>query len=192
MPDQRLRPRLASRVPDGGRASRRILLLLCICAGVFSLVLGAPVGVTALAGAERPGEAEVPEKWESPVGQPMELLRGYEPPPHPYGAGHRGVDLAAAGGQAVIAPADGVVSFSGPVAGRGVLSIRVDEQTVLSMEPVETPLGKNAPVQRGHSVGVVAAGGHCASACLHLGVRVDGEYVNPMRYLAGVPELLPW
>ena len=131
------------------------------------------------------------EKWSAPAGHPPVLARGYEPPPTPYAAGHRGVDLAATDGQPLLAPADGVVSFAGPVAGRGVISIRVDRDTVLSLEPVETSLTEGDPVQRGRTIGTIR-NGHCASTCVHLGVRVDGAYVNPMRFLSGVPELLPW
>ena len=137
------------------------------------------------------GASSLIEKWEPPAGRPLQLIRGYEPPPTPYAAGHRGVDLAAVSGRALLAPADGVVSFAGPVAGRGVISIRVDRRTVLSLEPVETPLAEGDLVQRGQTIGTILDG-HCTAACVHLGVRVDGEYVNPMRYLSGVPELLPW
>jgi hypothetical protein len=28
--------------------------------------------------------------------------------------------------------------------------------------------------------------------CIHLGVRVDGDYVNPLRYFLGRPRLVPW
>ena len=47
-------------------------------------------------------------------------------------------------------------------------------------------------VARGQPVGIVAEGGHCDGGCLHLGTRVDGAYVNPMRFLRPRPELEPW
>jgi hypothetical protein len=42
-------------------------------------------------------------------------------------------------------------------------------------------------------VGTVATGGHCEGSCIHFGVRLHGEYVSPLLYLAGVPRavLLP-
>src|SRR5690349_8021915 len=43
--------------------------------------------------------------------------RGFEPPPEPWAAGHRGVDLGAAPGTEVVAAATGRVSFAGTVAG---------------------------------------------------------------------------
>ena len=39
----------------------------------------------------------------------------------------------------------------------------------------------------------LAAGGHAAPGLLHFGVRLDGEYINPLILLGGVPRaiLLP-
>lgn len=92
----------------------------------------------------------------------------------------------------VLAPAGGTVSYAGVVVDRGVLSIRIDARTVLSMEPVDASVRAGELVQKGEEVGVVAGGAHCDDHCLHLGVRVDGEYVNPMRFLVERPVLLPW
>jgi murein DD-endopeptidase MepM/ murein hydrolase activator NlpD len=109
-----------------------------------------------------------------------------------YAAGHRGIDIAAPVGSPVLAPSDGVVSFAGFVVDRPVLSVRHPGGLVSSYEPVATALVEGASIHRGEVIGVVVAG-HCAAACLHFGVRLDGEYVSPLNYLGGIPRsvLLP-
>lgn len=130
--------------------------------------------------------------WEPPLGHPLRLAAVYSLADGPYRAGHRGVDLPAETGEAVRAPEEGTVSFSGVVVDRPVLSIRLDARTVVSFEPVTSPLSKGDPVMRGERIAQVASGGHCGTACLHLGLRVDGEYANPLRFLRPRPVLLPW
>ncbi len=138
--------------------------------------------------------------WFPPLGVPLHVSAPYSLPEGRYRAGHRGIDLpVGAGGGAgeeVRSPAAGTVSFVGTVADRPVLSIRVDERTVFSLEPVESELRVGDAVGQGLIVGTIpdsdGAGGHCAAACLHLGVRVDGAYVNPLRFLRPRPVLLPW
>ncbi|MBK0420372.1 M23 family metallopeptidase [Leucobacter sp. CSA1] len=198
---------------------RALLLVLLVGAAVPGLVpgLGSDSGIAPVPGlvpvlgpapvpglapvlgpAPVPGPAPAAERlgngdrWAPPLGRPLVLAAPFRAPPHPYGSGHRGIDLPARAGAVIAAPATGSVSFSGTVADRGVISIRVDGRTVLSMEPVETELSAGDVVVRGQPVGEVSAGGHCGDECLHLGVRVDGEYVNPMRYFLRRPMLLPW
>ena len=121
------------------------------------------------------------------------LSRAYIAPPHEYGPGHRGIDLALIGSTAVRAPADGVVAFAGSVAGRGVLTIDHGTGLVTTLEPVETTLVPGESVRRAEDVGTLALGGHAAAGDLHFGVRLDGKYINPMLLLGGVPRavLLP-
>jgi murein DD-endopeptidase MepM/ murein hydrolase activator NlpD len=131
--------------------------------------------------------------WLWPVVPPRQIQRGFEAPPTPYSAGHRGVDLAATTGGPVVAGADGVVSFAGVVVDRPVLSVRHDRGLVSSIEPVSTTLVAGDVVRAGDTVGVVASGGHCDGRCVHFGVRLYGEYVNPMAVLAALERavLLP-
>jgi len=93
----------------------------------------------------------------------------------------------------VRAPADGVVAFSGSVAGRGILTIDHGGGLITTLEPVESALEPGTPVRRGEDVAALAVGGHALPGTLHFGVRSDGAYVNPMLLLGGVPRavLLP-
>lgn len=129
--------------------------------------------------------------WLPPTEFPLNLLGGYRPPEHEYAAGHRGIDLDARTGLTVASPVTGTVAFSGIVAGRGVVSIRVDEHVVYSLEPVVGAPVEGSAILVGDAVGVVGEGGHCVANCLHLGVRVDGEYRDPMLLFAGRARLLP-
>lgn len=136
-----------------------------------------------------------PIRWLPPIESPLRVSGYYKAPPSPYASGHRGIDLPAGQGDVVLAPASGTVSFVGQVVDRPVLSIRVDSRTMVSFEPVDAEalgLVEGSEVLRGQDIGVVATGGHCLAECLHLGVRVDGVYVNPMRYFVLKPVLLPW
>jgi len=128
--------------------------------------------------------------WTWPT-TPVQVVRPYVAPAHAYGPGHRGIDLAAVG--AVRSPADGVVAFAGTVVDRGVLTIDHGNGLVTTFEPVATELSPGDPVARGGEVGRVAAGGHADPGTVHFGVRLQGEYINPLMLLGGVPRavLLP-
>ncbi|MBO1901175.1 M23 family metallopeptidase [Leucobacter weissii] len=130
--------------------------------------------------------------WSPPLGHPLRISAPYSLPNGPYRAGHRGIDLPATSGDPVRAPTSGTISFAGTVVDRPVISIRVDERTVLSMEPVTSALAAGDIVAPGGIVGEIDSDAHCAGGCLHLGVRVDGDYVNPLRFLRPRPVLLPW
>ncbi|MFD4957321.1 peptidoglycan DD-metalloendopeptidase family protein [Microbacterium sp. NPDC058389] len=130
--------------------------------------------------------------WVWPA-RPFRLEQPFVAPPHAYGPGHRGIDLRPLDGHGLIAPAAGIVAFSGPVAGRGILTIDHGDGLVTTLEPIDSELVAGTPVERGELVGSVALGGHTVPGSVHLGVRLDGEYVNPLLLLGGVPRavLLP-
>ena len=134
-----------------------------------------------------------PQMWRWPVPPPIRVVSPFRAPPTPYAAGHRGVDLEAAAGAVVTAPAAGTVSYAGMVAGRGVVAIDHGDGVVSAIEPVEAFIAAGTPVTAGEAIGTVASGGHCTSECVHFGVRVHGEYVSPFLFLGGLPRavLLP-
>jgi len=130
------------------------------------------------------------EAWAWPV-SPVRIVAPFEAPPHAYGSGHRGVDLAASG--EVRAPAGGTVAFAGVVVDRPLITIDHGDGLVTTLEPVASELAVGDTVARGDPVGTVSTGGHAARGTVHFGVRLYGEYINPMLLLGGVPRavLLP-
>lgn len=166
------------------RALRTIAITLAVLVVVPGGQAAAPGGA---AGAAPPG-------WDWPIDAPHPIARAYSAPAERWGVGHRGIDIAAAVGSTVLAPDDGEVHFAGVVVDRAVLSIRHSGGVVSSYEPVSSALVAGDRVGRGDVIGELAAGPwHCASACLHLGVRRHGEYVSPLLYLGSLPRsvLLP-
>ncbi|MFB4351708.1 M23 family metallopeptidase [Microbacterium sp. LS_15] len=143
-------------------------------------------------GATPPDRGEYP-RWQWPVEAPQEVVEPYRAPAHRYAAGHRGVDLRAQIGSEVRAPAVGVVAFRGVVVDRPVLTIEHGGGLVSSYEPLMSHIAVGTVVSVGDLIGTVGVGGHAAANSLHVGVRVRGEYVNPMLLFGSVPRavLLP-
>ncbi|WP_374010826.1 peptidoglycan DD-metalloendopeptidase family protein [Leifsonia sp. LS-T14] len=176
---------------DVGRRPLAIVRSLAVALTVAALLSGAGDGGRAVAATERsaiPGGGG----WAWPL--PSHVLTGaYAAPATRYAAGHRGIDLAALPGATVAAPDDAVVRFSGVVVDRPVLTLDHGGGVLSSYEPVTSELPVGAVVGRGAVVGAVAAGGHCDGTCVHVGVRVEGEYVSPLLFFGRVPPavLLP-
>jgi murein DD-endopeptidase MepM/ murein hydrolase activator NlpD len=115
------------------------------------------------------------------------LVRGFEAPPGPYGPGHRGVDLCAPLGTPVAAPAAGAVGFAGRVAGSAWVSVLVAPGVVVTVGPLLQPAV--AAGQRVAALGPVGrlAAGH--GGAVHLSLRVDGDYLDPLPWLVDRPRV---
>ncbi|QNE37544.1 M23 family metallopeptidase [Leifsonia shinshuensis] len=132
-------------------------------------------------------------RWSWPLSPPR-VVGAYAAPPSPYAAGHRGIDLAARPGATVTAPSDATVHFVGVVVDRPVLTLDHGSGVLSSYEPLAAAgLAVGDRVTRGMPLGVVGEGAHCSGACLHVGVRVDGEYASPLLFFERLPRsvLLP-
>ncbi|MFC4242782.1 M23 family metallopeptidase [Gryllotalpicola reticulitermitis] len=166
----------------------RIAMLLAIVVGAWTL----PQGARVAAAAPAPDAPAPSPRWAWPV-VPPQVSASFLAPATAYSAGHRGIDLVAMSGDAVHAPAAGEITVAQLVVDRPVVTIRVDDDVLVSMEPVSVTAPLGATVARGQQIGVVAGGGHCDAGCVHLGVRVRGEYISPLLFLAAVPPavLLP-
>lgn len=125
------------------------------------------------------------------------LLRGFEELAGPFGPGHRGVDFRAVPGEPVRAPASGRVAFAGPVAGTTWVTMEVAPAVLVTLGPLRS-LGSSVgrAAVTGDRLGTLERGHASADpsvAALHLGLRVDGVYVDPLPWLAGLapPRLAP-
>ncbi|MGK3952689.1 murein hydrolase activator EnvC family protein [Microbacterium sp. I2] len=175
--------------PSGIRP-RRIVVTLALTA---LLVVVTPAASGLAAPAPVATEAPVANgRWIWPLAG-YRLERAFVAPPHRYGPGHRGIDLRAVGGRDVRAPAAGTIAFAGQVAGRPVLTIDHGDGLVTTLEPIDSVLVPGTAVAASEFVGTIGAGGHASAGSLHFGVRLHGEYINPMLLLGGVPRaiLLP-
>lgn len=117
----------------------------------------------------------------------IDIAAVFDAPDSEWGAGHRGIDLFAKEGQTVRSPGDGVVTFAGDVAGRGVVVVLHASGLRSTLEPVTPRVAVGNVVAAGDLVGVLEAGAsHCApSACLHWGVKRGELYLDPLDYLGG-------
>ena len=165
--------------PGRGRGWLVLALLLTVGAVVPA---AAPAAVV-----ERPAPMptdpppRVPGLWMPVAGA---VVRGFDGRAGPYGPGHRGIDIAAPTGEPVRTPAAGRVVFAGPVAGTIWVSLRVAPGVLVTLGPVLDPAVTAGQVRSRSPIGRVGPG---HGATLHLGVRVDGVYVDPLPYLIDRP-----
>jgi len=101
------------------------------------------------------------------------------------GAFHRGVDISAAYGEAVIAPADGIVAYADFMNGYGRVII-LDHGRGLStvyghLSGFSVMNGQE--VHRGDIIGHVGLSGRSTGPHLHYEVRINDTPVNPYKYL---------
>ncbi len=151
--------------------ARLVLSLALVTAGS---ALGADAGPSAGA-------------WDWPVVGPV--IRPFDPPENPYSAGHRGIDIAAPSGTAIRAPAPGVVTFAGKVAGELFITLDHGDGYVSTYSWVSAILvQKGDAVARGATIGFSGMG-HPGSVTphLHLGVKLFGAYVDPLLVLGPPP-----
>ena len=98
---------------------------------------------------------------------------------------HSGVDLAAAAGTKVIAPADGMVIFAGSRGAYGKMIIVEHGMGIVThyghLSTVLVRVGDD--IERGQHIGAVGNTGRSTGPHLHYEVRVDGIPVDPEQYV---------
>ncbi len=101
------------------------------------------------------------------------------------GAFHCGVDISAAYGQAVVAPADGVVEFADFMGGYGRAIVLQHGHGISTryghLANFAVVAGQH--VHRGDTIGYVGLSGRSTGPHLHYEVRINDTPVNPHKYL---------
>lgn len=150
-----------------------------LLAGASSVVGSPSVADAALA-------ADAPVEFATSPVEDVVVVEAFDPPDQPWLAGHRGVDLEAHVGEAVMADRDGIVVFAGWVVDRPVVTIMHADGSRTGYEPVEASVEVGTPVTAGDTVGTVTAdASHCDAPCVHWGLRVGGAYADPLETLRG-------
>ena len=174
----------------------RLLVLVLACLlppvpAVAAAALPAPSPAVATPRPPAPDEREAEGVW--PLDPEPEVVAGFDPPADPWGAGHRGVDLAGRPGQVVRSALPGTVAFAGSVAGKPVVSVDHGGRRT-TYEPVVATVAVGDRVEAGDPIGrLVVLHSHCfPAACLHWGLRRGDTYLDPLSLVGGGPvRLLP-
>ncbi|MCX5210597.1 M23 family metallopeptidase [Kitasatospora sp. NBC_00240] len=193
-----------SALPPRPDRPRHTVLLALLLAAVFLLTLPGPLAHAlparvphAEVGPVHAAAPPLPTERAWPVGGPADLLRRFDAPATKWAAGHRGVDLAAVAGSEVRSAAPGVVTFSGVVAGRPVVTVSHPGSGTPPLRTTYLPVAGTLPVgtqvSAGMPVGLLTPGlGHCAEGCLHWGLLRGDRYLDPLALLGtGTARLLP-
>ncbi|NNM45565.1 M23 family metallopeptidase [Knoellia koreensis] len=124
-------------------------------------------------------------RWRWPILPRPPVARPFDAPSSTWGAGHRGVDLAAPEATDVRAVADGAVTHVGVIAGRPTVTVTHPDGIRSTYEPVEPAVRTGQVVAVGQVIGtLVTDGSHCApGSCLHLGALRGDRYLDPLQLL---------
>lgn len=142
--------------------------------------------------------ASATETWRVPVDSPT-LAKEFRQPSSDWSSGHRGVDYLVQGKQSVFSAHAGLVTFTGRVVNRSVVSIRHGNGYTTSYEPVCSDLQTHSMVETGQVIGEVCAEpqyqSHCGlRLCLHFSLRSPNGYLSPLAVIGGLSpsRLKPW
>ncbi|MEV5002442.1 peptidoglycan DD-metalloendopeptidase family protein [Nocardioides sp. LML1-1-1.1] len=152
------------------------------------LAIAAPA---AAAGPGAAGRDDPVGTW--PLTPRPEVLARFDPPDVVWGAGHRGADLGGRPGQPVRTALPGQVTFTGRIAGRGVVVVGHGD-TRTTYEPVTAVVHVGDVLAGGEVLGTLElVGSHCfPRACLHWGWLRGTTYLDPLLLVGGGPvRLLP-
>ncbi len=98
---------------------------------------------------------------------------------------HTGIDIAASMGTPIIAPADGVITFSGRLAGYGravVITHGFGFKTFYGHNS-ENKVKKGDRVRRGQVIALVGSTGYSTGSHVHYEVLVKDNPLNPLDYI---------
>ncbi len=133
--------------------------------------------------------AEVPSQWpaQGPVNSEFGPRRSFWPWGRKF---HSGIDIGAARGTPVRAPAAGRVSLAGVQSDYGLTVILDHGRGVKTLygHLQKVSVSRGQKVQQGQLIGLTGNSGNSSGPHLHYEVIANGKPVNPRRYLPGRAE----
>ncbi len=123
--------------------------------------------------------------YQWPVDAPIQVLKPFSLGVEPWLGGHTGIDVRAGTGSTIRSPANATVWFAGYVAGRKVLTLEIDG-FLLSFDAVEPFVKTGDQIRAGEAV-AATVDYHCGKNCFHIGLRIQGDYLNPLLLFRSLP-----
>lgn len=99
---------------------------------------------------------------------------------------HKGIDIGASSGSAIVAAAAGqvVTATYSASAGNYVMISHGGGVYTVYMHASKLLVSQGQQVKAGQSIAKVGSTGYSTGAHLHFGIRVNGSYVNPSKYVS--------
>ena len=99
---------------------------------------------------------------------------------------HKGIDIGASEGSAVVAAAGGtvVIATYSASAGNYIMISHGGGVYTVYMHLSSIGVSNGESVTRGSTIGTVGSTGYSTGPHLHFGIRINGSYVNPSSYVA--------
>ena len=125
--------------------------------------------------------------WPCPAYTRISSYFGPRPQPVPGAStNHKGVDLAAPYGSAILASASGVVTTStySKSAGNYIVLAHGNGTSTVYMHASALLVSVGETVEQGEVIAKVGSTGYSSGNHLHFGVIKNGSYVNPLNYIS--------
>jgi len=111
--------------------------------------------------ADAPPAGAAPSGWQWPLERSRQLSRAFLAPATEFGPGHRGIDLPAAVGERLVAPARVRVAFAGRVVDRDVVTLDAGGRWLVTFDGATSTLEVGAVVEAQHTLTLRGASMRC-------------------------------
>lgn len=111
---------------------------------------------------------------------------GRSSPTEGASSNHQGMDIGASTGSSILAAADGTVTIStySYSAGNYIMINHGGGVSTVYMHCSQLLVSEGAAVKQGQVIAKVGSTGYSTGPHLHFGVRLNGSYVNPAKYVS--------
>ena len=125
--------------------------------------------------------------WPCPAsGRITSVFGGRKSPTKGASSNHQGIDISAPTGTSIVAAAAGevVIATYSSSAGNYVMISHGGGVYTVYMHASSLLVSQGQSVKKGQTIAKVGSTGYSTGSHLHFGVRVNGSYVNPTKYVS--------